>query len=209
MLTIFDNFWQLLTIFQCFQIFGEFSEFLKLFLTRDMTLDTLISFLTIENNNIVTLWPLNKEWWWQHSQFLRCFGLNSQCTAVNYTCAFMMFVSISRIGYALHSESSDTGTAMHTDACNVVKFYYLLSPQLPSLWPGLPWEKEVFFFEVSSHCRNQNLDSGHGCIDEDKTVVYYHIRTTKVNSPAICTTWTVKMARRRNMTPDLNIALGW
>ena len=20
-----------------------------------------------------TLWPLNKEWWWQHSQFLRCF----------------------------------------------------------------------------------------------------------------------------------------
>ena len=21
-----------------------------------------------------TLWPLNKEWWWQHSQFLRCFG---------------------------------------------------------------------------------------------------------------------------------------
>ena len=23
----------------------------------------------------VTLWPLNKEWWWQHSQFLRCFIL--------------------------------------------------------------------------------------------------------------------------------------
>ena len=21
----------------------------------------------------ITLWPLNREWWWQHSQFLRCF----------------------------------------------------------------------------------------------------------------------------------------
>ena len=21
----------------------------------------------------ITLWPLNTEWWWQHSQFLRCF----------------------------------------------------------------------------------------------------------------------------------------
>ena len=105
-------------------------------------------------------------------QWYNILGCNSKCTALNYTCAFMMFVSISRIGYALHS---DTGTAMHTDACNVVKFYYLLSPQLTSLWPGLPWEKEVFFFEVSSHCRNQNLDSGHGCIDEDKTVVYHII----------------------------------
>ena len=24
----------------------------------------------------ITLWPLKKEWWWQHSQFLRCFGLD-------------------------------------------------------------------------------------------------------------------------------------
>ena len=24
----------------------------------------------------VTLWPLNKEWWWQHSQFLRCFRID-------------------------------------------------------------------------------------------------------------------------------------
>ena len=29
-----------------------------------------------------TLWPLNTEWWWQHSQFLRCFFNSS--LAVNF-----------------------------------------------------------------------------------------------------------------------------
>ena len=29
----------------------------------------------------ITLWPLNREWWWQHSQFLLCFEVN---TAKNY-----------------------------------------------------------------------------------------------------------------------------
>ena len=44
--------------------------------TCDLRLDTwdtdYISDITILT---FTLWPLNKEWWWQHSQFLRCFFL--------------------------------------------------------------------------------------------------------------------------------------
>ena len=43
-------------------------------MTRDLTLETLITFLTIENNNINNcIVSLNKERRGQHSQFLRCF----------------------------------------------------------------------------------------------------------------------------------------
>ena len=27
----------------------------------------------------ITLWPLNKEWWWKHLQFLRCFYILDLC----------------------------------------------------------------------------------------------------------------------------------
>ena len=75
-LTIFDNFDRFLTIltdfwktfkmcrklseiversvrfFESFQIFCKFSDFLKVFVTWYLTLETLITFLTIENNNM-------------------------------------------------------------------------------------------------------------------------------------------------------------
>ena len=82
-MTNFYNFWQFLQFLQFlsvfkfaenFQIFGEFSEFLKVFVTWDMTLETLVTFLKLRTTIwTITLWPLNREWWWQHSQFLRCF----------------------------------------------------------------------------------------------------------------------------------------
>ena len=58
-LNVFYNSWQ-------FWQFWMFSEFSKVFVTWGMTLKTLTN----------TLWPLNKEWSWQHSQFLRCFMTN-------------------------------------------------------------------------------------------------------------------------------------
>ena len=45
------DFLTILTFFESFQIFGEFSQFLKVFVTWDMTLATLITFLTIVNIN--------------------------------------------------------------------------------------------------------------------------------------------------------------
>ena len=53
-------------------MFWKFSDFLKVFVTSYLShwlhfwqLRTMIW--------TITLWPLNTEWWWQHSQFLRCF----------------------------------------------------------------------------------------------------------------------------------------
>ena len=51
----FWQFWQFLNVFRfadSSQIFERFSESLKVFVTWDMTLETLIAFLTIENNNM-------------------------------------------------------------------------------------------------------------------------------------------------------------
>ena len=31
-----------------------------------------------------TLWPLNKEWWWQHSQFLRCSYIRNSTQVVTF-----------------------------------------------------------------------------------------------------------------------------
>ena len=97
-MTIFDdNFWWhfLMTLFvDNFQIFGKFLDFrifffrfFENFVTWHLTLETLIT-LTIDNWQLrttiltITLWPLNKEWRGQHSQFLRCFvsvRISRQC----------------------------------------------------------------------------------------------------------------------------------
>ena len=82
-LTIFENFWQswqFLIIFDNFDSFWMFSEFLKVFVTWDMTLETLIIFLTIENNNMnnyivtfeqrvmVTAFAILAMFWSEHSK---------------------------------------------------------------------------------------------------------------------------------------------
>ena len=87
---IFDNFFDkflqfliiftILIIFECFLICGKFSDFWGIF-------QSFWNFLWPETWHLrhwlhfwqlrttiwtITLWPLNREWWWQHSQFLRC-----------------------------------------------------------------------------------------------------------------------------------------
>ena len=95
-LTIFDNFWWqfLMTIFdenfwwqfwQFWQIFGKHLRFAENFQIADFQI--FWKFLWPETWHLrhwlhfwqlrttiwtITLWPLNIEWWWQHSQFLRC-----------------------------------------------------------------------------------------------------------------------------------------
>ena len=64
-MTTFDNFWQFMWSFQCFWKFlwpetWHLRHWLHFWQLRTTTLT-------------ITLWPLNREWWWQHSQFLRCF----------------------------------------------------------------------------------------------------------------------------------------
>ena len=74
-LTIFDNFWKFLKIFdnvfrfaESFQIFGEFLW------PETWHLRHWLHFWQLRTTIwTITLWPLNREWWWQHSQFLRCF----------------------------------------------------------------------------------------------------------------------------------------
>ena len=47
-----SDFLKVFRFFESFQIFWKFSDFLKVFVTWDWTLETLITFLTIENNNM-------------------------------------------------------------------------------------------------------------------------------------------------------------
>ena len=96
LMTIFDDsfWWQFLTdIWQIFdrfltdvwQIFDRFFEniqylqkivrFLKHFVTWDLR--HWLHFWQLRTTIwTITLWPLNKEWRGQHSQFLRCFNLH-------------------------------------------------------------------------------------------------------------------------------------
>ena len=74
LLAIFDvNFWW--HFFDVnFQIFGKFQIFWENFVAWHLRhwlhcIQLRTTILTI------TLWPLNKEWWGQHLQFLRCFSL--------------------------------------------------------------------------------------------------------------------------------------
>ena len=75
----FTNFCHFLPFSHHFHSFHHFFEILwpenwHLRLWLHVTLETLITLLTIENKIwTITLWPLNREWWWQHSQFLRCY----------------------------------------------------------------------------------------------------------------------------------------
>ena len=68
----------LMNLFEKFQIFGNFSDFRKTN-PRDLWPDTWylrhwLHFWQLRTTIwTITLWPLNIEWWWQHSQFLRCF----------------------------------------------------------------------------------------------------------------------------------------
>ena len=40
----------------------------------------------------ITLWPLNTEWWWQHSQFLRCFSLKCGEKFNNSFCGYGLWI---------------------------------------------------------------------------------------------------------------------
>ena len=51
-MTIFDDNFKSFQIFEKFLDFWKFLDFLKVFVTWDLTLETLITFLLIENNNM-------------------------------------------------------------------------------------------------------------------------------------------------------------
>ena len=80
-----------------FQIFGKFSDLLKVFVTWDLTLETLITFLTIENNNTIltfTLWPLNKRGQYLQFFFQLCLFLSWQKLLQNKTYHHIDFVRV-------------------------------------------------------------------------------------------------------------------
>jgi len=91
-----------MTIFRflkSFQMFEKFSDFLKVFRFFE-SFQIFWKFLWPETWHLrhwlhfwqlrtkiwtITLWPLNTEWWWQHSQFLRCLlyvTRNVHCTLI-------------------------------------------------------------------------------------------------------------------------------
>ena len=81
-LTIFSIFWQ---FFNVFRFLGSFQSFWKFLWPETWHLRHWLHFWQLRTTIwTITLWPLNREWWWQHSQFLRCFlwvRPKERCTA--------------------------------------------------------------------------------------------------------------------------------
>ena len=72
--TIFDNFWMFLDLRKVFRFLGSFQSFWKFLWPETWHLRHWLHFWQLRTTIwTITLWPLNREWWWQHSQFLRCF----------------------------------------------------------------------------------------------------------------------------------------
>ena len=95
-MTIFDDkfWWQFSGFWKFFWFLEKNSDFLKILWpdTWCLTLETLITLLTIENNN-TNNYLLNKEWQGQHSQFLRCFISKLYFSAVFLNCIYHMCYS--------------------------------------------------------------------------------------------------------------------
>ena len=57
-----------------FRFLGSFQSFWKFLWPETWHLRHWLHFWQLRTTIwTITLWPLNREWWWQHSQFLRCF----------------------------------------------------------------------------------------------------------------------------------------
>ena len=104
LMTIFDNFFY--NFWQFWQIFGKHLRFAENFQIADFQI--FWKFLWPETWHLrhwlhfwqlrttiwtITLWPLNIEWWWQHSQFLRCFKYLSQIFPLIFSVDFWFKVT--------------------------------------------------------------------------------------------------------------------
>ena len=75
--TIFDNFdifWQFLQFWHFLTIMSIFQSFWRFLWPETWHLRHWLHFWQLRRTIwTITLWSLNTEWWWQHSQFLPCF----------------------------------------------------------------------------------------------------------------------------------------
>ena len=88
-LTEFSDFWKVFRFFESVQIFWKFLW------PETWHLRHWLHFWQLRTTIwTIALWPLNTEWWWQHSQFLRCYLLLMFLSVISFIILIFAFIIV-------------------------------------------------------------------------------------------------------------------